>query len=310
MGIYLGIDTSNYTTSAALCDENGVIANCKKLLEVKEGERGLRQSDAVFAHTNNIAGIMAEIGEKLDGRRLTAVGCSVRPRDVDGSYMPCFKVGEALANTIGSVNGIPVYSFSHQAGHIASALYSAGRFDLMKKSFNAFHVSGGTTEILYCDGTTGRLVIENIGGTLDLNAGQAIDRTGVLIGLKFPCGPALEELALNGSLPERPSVCVKGLECNLSGLENKVKKFKEKGIEYSDIALYALSFIEKTLVKLTDNLREKYDLPVLYAGGVMSNKALKTALGKFSDTYFADKAFSADNGAGAALLARNEHLGN
>lgn len=309
MGIYLGIDTSNYTTSAALCDENGVICNCKKLLEVKEGERGLRQSDAVFAHVNNISGIMAEIGEKLDGRRLTAVGCSVRPRDVEGSYMPCFKVGEALANTIGNVNGIPVYSFSHQAGHIAAALYSAGRQDLMKKRFTAFHVSGGTTEILYCDGASGRLVIENVGGTLDLNAGQAIDRTGVLMGLKFPCGPALEELALKGSLPEKPCVCVKGLECNLSGLENKVIKFKEKGIEYSDIALYALSFVEKTLVKLTENLREKYDLPILYAGGVMSNKALKTALGKFSDTYFADKAFSADNGAGVALLARNEHLG-
>ena len=300
MGIYLGIDTSNYTTSMAVCDDNGILYNEKKLLCVKEGERGLRQSDAVFAHVNNISSVVEKIGKQS----ITAIGCSVRTRDVENSYMPCFKVGEAIARTIGSLLDVPVYEFSHQTGHVVAAAYSAGCMELLNKKFNAFHVSGGTTEILLCDGTSGEIKIENIGGTLDLNAGQAIDRTGVMLGLKFPCGMQLEEMASEGKLPETPSVCVKGLNCNLSGLENKVIGLKNKSVSDNDIALYALKFVEKTLVKLTDNLRKEYSLPIIYAGGVMSNEMIKSTLSKNQDTYFADKAFSSDNAAGIALLTR------
>ena len=306
MGIFLGIDTSNYTTSIAVCDNSGIILNEKMLLSVKEGERGLRQSDAVFAHINNISSVAQRIGKQ----NITAIGCSVKPRDVENSYMPCFKVGEAIARTVGTLFGVPVYEFSHQTGHVTAAAYSAGRMGLLHEKFNAFHVSGGTTEILLCDGTSGTIKIENIGGTLDLNAGQAIDRTGVMLGLKFPCGMQLEVMAKEGNLPETPSVCVKGLNCNLSGLENKVAGFRSKGVSDNDIALYALKFVEKTLVKLTDNLRKEYSLPIIYAGGVMSNEMIKGTLSKNKDTYFADKAFSADNAAGVALLAREAHSKN
>lgn len=300
MSVFLGIDTSNYTTSMAVCDENGILLNEKKLLEVKEGERGLRQSDAVFAHVNNIS----EIAERIGKHNITAIGCSSKPRDIEGSYMPCFKVGEAVAETMGNILGVPVFKFSHQTGHVTAAAYSAGRMDLLNSEFNAFHVSGGTTEILYCSGKSGKLVIENIGGTLDLNAGQAIDRTGVLLGVKFPCGPVLEEMSKMGKLPETPSVCVKGLECNLSGLENKVQKLKDLNTDHNDIALYTLKFVEKTLDKLTANLRKEYNLPIIFAGGVMSNEMIKKSLSKYKNTYFADRAFSADNAAGVALMTR------
>ena len=306
MSVFLGIDTSNYTTSMAICDENGVLLNERKLLEVKEGERGLRQSDAVFAHVNNIS----EIAERIGKHNIIAIGCSSKPRDAVGSYMPCFKVGEGVAETMGKILGIPTYKFSHQTGHVTAAAYSAGRIDLLNEKFNAFHVSGGTTEILYCNGTSGNVEIETIGGTLDLNAGQAIDRTGVLLGLKFPCGPKLEEMAKKGKSNESPVVCVKGLECNLSGVENKVKKFKELNVDDNTIALYVLKFVEKTLDKLTANLRMKYDLPIIFAGGVMSNAMIKESLSKYPNVFFADKEFSADNAAGIALLTRNKFLKN
>ncbi|MBQ6702529.1 MAG: peptidase M22 [Clostridia bacterium] len=303
MGVFLGIDTSNYTTSMALCDENKVLLNEKKLLLVKEGERGLRQSDAVFAHLNNLP----EIAERIGKHSITAIGCSSKPRDVEGSYMPCFKTGESFARSLGSILGVPVYHFSHQTGHIMAAAYSADCVGITEGEFNAFHVSGGTTEILHCDGKSGIVKITNIGGTLDLNAGQAIDRAGVLLGLKFPCGPALEKIAVDGTLPEIPKVCVNGLNCNLSGLENKVIGFKDKGVSSEDIALFVLSFVEKTLIKLTKNLREQYNLPILYAGGVMSNSLIKKSLSGFGNTYFADSAFSSDNAAGIALLTRMAH---
>lgn len=301
MGVFLGIDTSNYTTSMAVCDSNGILLNEKILLEVKEGERGLRQSDAVFLHIQNLPIVADRIGVQ----NITAIGVSSKPRDIEGSYMPCFKAGESFADSLSSILGVPVFKFSHQNGHVYAAAYSAKRMDLLKRKFNAFHISGGTTEMLLCDGSEGYLKIENIGGTLDLNAGQTIDRTGVLLGLKFPCGPALEALALKGRLPEKPKICVKGLKCNLSGLENKVIKFKEMGISPEDIALYTLKYVEMTLDKLTENLRNEYNLPIIFAGGVMSNGAIKKALSKYEESYFAERAFSADNAAGIAVLARD-----
>ena len=295
----IGFDTSNYTTSMALCDTNTVLQNEKMLLNVKEGERGLRQSDAVFAHINQLHLLAERIGKN----NIQAIGVSVKPRDIDGSYMPCFKVGESFARSLGSLLSVPVYTFSHQAGHTVAAAYSAGAMQLLSKKINVFHVSGGTTEILLCD----NLNMRNIGETLDLNAGQAIDRTGVLLGLKFPCGPALEELARNGTLPERPKICVKGLTCNLSGVENKVTDLIKKGAKKEDIALYALEFVKMTLDKLTDNLRNEYDLPIIYAGGVMSNKMIKNTLSKRENTFFAESAYSSDNAAGTALLAAMKH---
>jgi len=149
--------------------------------------------------------------------------------------------------------------------------------------------------------------ISVIGQTLDLNAGQAIDRAGVMLGLKFPCGPELEKLALHGTLPEKPKICVNGLSCNISGLENKVMTFLKKNIKVEDIALYTIKFIEETLDKLSDNLRNEYGLPILYAGGVMSNMIIKKSLSARDNTYFADKAFSADNAAGIALMTMKKY---
>ena len=199
--LFLGIDTSNYTTSVALCDIDGnVILNLKKLLAVKMGERGLRQSDALFSHTKNLPLIMSELKDFLDSgyrdAKVLAVGCSATPRDAEGSYMPCFLSGVAAAETASAVLGCDKYLFSHQNGHVMAALYSSGMTELLEKegSFAAFQVSGGTTELLLVTPGRDSFKIEQIGGTQDMNAGQAIDRTGVLMGLSFPCGKEMETL--------------------------------------------------------------------------------------------------------------------
>ena len=168
MASFLGIDTSNYTTSVALVEEGRVSANLKESVYVAEKERGVRQSDALFCHVKNLPVLMEELGKLPE---LTAVGYSARPRDMEGSYMPCFLAGELLGRSIGAGRGVPVYAFSHQAGHIQAALYSAGVLEWQERPFLAFHVSGGTTELLLCE----KGEIRKIGGTADLTAGQAID---------------------------------------------------------------------------------------------------------------------------------------
>ena len=315
--LFLGIDTSNYTTSAAICDGEGrIVANLKRLLPVAEGERGLRQSDALFAHSKNLPIIMGELDSFLEenypNRKILSVGYSATPRDLEGSYMPCFLAGAASAASIRAVTGSKSYAFSHQAGHIAAALYSAGRFDLLdgEKAFAAFHVSGGTTDILLVKPNGEGFSVEQIGGSADINAGQAIDRTGVLMGLKFPCGREMESIC-NESKHEKSKtrISVKGLECNLSGLENLASALYRECGDKGKVSAYCFDFIGDTLARLTENLREQFkDIPIIYAGGVMSNGRIKERLSAFDNVYFSAPEFSSDNAAGVALLGRRKYI--
>ena len=309
--VVIGIDTSNYTTSCAVCSLDGrILESYKQLLPVKEGENGLRQSDAVFAHVKNFQIISSQIKEKHAEYEIFAIGYSAYPRDAVDSYMPCFLVGKAVAEMISALYNIPVYQFSHQAGHIRAAMYSSGL--IVDGSFVAFHVSGGTTEILLAsqDEKCGYNV-EIIGGSLDLHAGQAVDRVGVKMGLGFPCGRELERLALeNRARIPTPKICVKDTYCNMSGLENLATKLYNESQNKSLVAAYVLQFLSKTIEKLTKNVRAQHsNLPVLYAGGVMSNSIIKEyLLSKLENIYFSAPEFSSDNAAGIALLACEAHL--
>lgn len=304
--VCIGIDTSNYTTSIAVCNENGeIITNIKKLLEVKEGERGLRQSDAVFAHIKNFPILAPKLFEVLENCEIEAIGVSTTPRDVEGSYMPCFMAGKAVADMLAATHQVSVYEFSHQAGHIMAALYASKNADeLLKSDFIAFHVSGGTTEALYVKPINNKFEIRIIAETADISAGQAIDRAGVMMGLKFPCGKEMEQFAiLNREKLPQTKICVKDGKCNLSGLENMAQKlYKETNNQFL-VSAYVLNFIGDTLAKLTEEIRDQYhNIPVLYAGGVMSNKLLQNKLSKFANTFFATPEYSTDNAAGISLL--------
>ena len=198
--VILAIDTSNYTTSVAVLSVEGeLIANLKRPLRVKAGERGLRQSDAVFAHTVNLPDIMAEARGYLAGRKVVAVGVSEKPRNREGSYMPCFLSGVAAAESVAAALGSPVYKFSHQCGHIMAAVYSSKNYKVLDGDFMAYHISGGTTELVTVSPTDRAFLAETVGGTADVNAGQLIDRVGVYMGLPFPSGKFIEELALQNT---------------------------------------------------------------------------------------------------------------
>ena len=304
MSLYIGIDTSNYTTSAAVYDsETGLMLQKKKLLPVKSGQLGLRQSDAVFHHTAQLHEVLGALLREINPRNIAAVGASVRPRPVSGSYMPCFTVGENTAKILSAALQIPVHAFSHQEGHVAAALFGGGRLDLMQKNFIAFHVSGGTTEAVLVNGSGSGFSCEMIAHTLDLNAGQAIDRVGLMLGLRFPCGAQLEQLALQNSRPIKTHPKLKGCDCCLSGVENLCQKLFAQGEDNPYIAAFCLEYIRQALSLMTDALLEKYSgLPLIYAGGVMSNSIIKNSFTEKYNASFAPPEYSADNAAGVAYL--------
>lgn len=309
---FIGIDTSNYTTSAAICTKDGaVVANLKIPLSVKAGECGLRQSDAVFAHVKNLPTIMRSLSGELQEMKPVAIGVSATPRPQEGSYMPCFLSGIAAAESFASAANIPLLRFSHQEGHIMAATYSANAMHLLgAERFAAFHVSGGTTEVLLCVPHASGFEIELFSATADINAGQAIDRIGVMLGLDFPCGKALEKLAeKNEKKIPKSRISVKDGHCNLSGLENMATKLWQESGDAALVAAFTLQFIGDTLVAMTKALDERIPaLSIVYAGGVMSNRYLQSRLGERENTYFAEPQFSADNAAGIALLCRKQFL--
>lgn len=309
--VIIGIDTSNYTTSVAIVDINGhVIANLKRPLQVKEGERGLRQSDALFLHTVNIPSLMQEAKEILNGNIPVAIGVSCRPRNIDGSYMPCFLAGVSAAEAASAISGAPVYSFSHQCGHIMATVFSSGREDILDSEFAAFHISGGTTELVRVKAVDSGFETEIFGGTADVNAGQIIDRIGVLMGLRFPSGPHLEELALKNikKIPKR-RVSSSGMIVNLSGLENMAAKLYYETEDKSLVSAFVLDFIGKSIIAMSEAYESKFGKTTfVYAGGVMCNSIIRKMLSEKFDSVFAEAALSADNAVGIAELTRRAFL--
>ncbi len=315
---FVGFDTSNYTTSAAVCDLDGnIVANLKTPLPVASGERGIRQSDAVFAHVKNLPELSLRLCEALRDYTPIGVGVSTRPRSVDGSYMPCFLSGVAAAHAFAAGIDAPLEKFSHQDGHVMAALYSSGQTERLLcggGKFLAFHVSGGTTELLLAHPCGEGFELALVGETADINAGQLIDRVGVMMGLDFPCGRALEALAACGSIDAQKvkTVVREGdgiIRCNLSGIENIAAKRLEEGIDKNEVAAYVFASVCDTLIKMAEMAVSKFgNIPILFSGGVMSNRLMRHKLSTMFDASFAEPEFSADNAAGIALLCRRKMM--
>ena len=298
----LGLDTSNYTTSIAFLSDDGG-ENCSRLLPVKSGELGLRQSDAVFHHTKSLPELSGRLFSHLDGRTVSAVGVSTRPRAVEGSYMPCFLVGYSHAVMLAQCLNVPLFEVSHQQGHVAAALWSADHLELMDQPHLAWHLSGGTTELLLVEPEGKNVRCKRIGGTTDISAGQLIDRTGVLLGLPFPAGKHLDALSAQAEKQDFYPVKCTGMEFSLSGMQNQVAKFADSNTP-ADTAAFALGTMCSAVLKATRNAQKEYPgLRIVFSGGVASNSMLRERT-KPLDPVFAQPQYSTDNAMGVAVLTR------
>ena len=317
MRVTLGFDTSCYTTSAAAVNEHGeVVAASRMLLPVKQGERGLRQSEAVFAHVRQMPLVTDQLKEQLAGQnvQIVAVCASSAPRDEEDSYMPVFTVGTGHAKVLSNVLNVPLYETSHQQGHIAAGLIGHCQPD---EPFVALHLSGGTTELLACEND--RLTL--LGGCADLHAGQVVDRVGVAMGLPFPAGPHLEKLAMSYDGPVESLLPVSmekdGLTCHLSGVETRAQHWiKEGKMSHEQIAAEIFDVLARTVARLLTGACQKAGAKkALVVGGVASSallrEQLKRRLAKQRvkiDVMFGQPQYSADNAAGVAAIGMKKFL--
>lgn len=306
MKCILGIDTSNYTTSAALCDvETGkIVSALKRLLPVKKGELGLRQSDAVFHHTVALPDIISQLYENTECET-AAVCVSEKPCEEKGSYMPCFLAGVSAAQTAANALGAPLFKTTHQIGHIMACLYAADKLCLSEREFICFHVSGGTTQALLVSPSENVVTAKTVSESSDLKAGQAIDRIGAALGFAFPAGAELDALAQKSLRTFKRRAVMNGSEFSLSGLQNLAQKMISDGETPADTARFTVDYIANTLEESVEYLQEKYgEMPLCFAGGVMSNKIIRERFEKKFGAYFCAPEFSSDNAAGIAVLGR------
>ncbi len=300
--IAVGLDTSNYTTSIAWYD-GSVGQNCSKLLPVKQGELGLRQSDAVFAHIKSLPELSDRLFSDIGTSEINVIGVSTRPRAVAGSYMPCFMVGFSHARLLSDAYKIPLMEVSHQQGHIAAALWSAGRMDLMDRPHLAWHLSGGTTELLLVEPEGKNVRCSKIGGTSDISAGQLIDRTGQILGLPFPSGKHLDALSKASAKSDSFSVKCTESVFSLSGVQNKVQQYYESTQSPEETAAYALRCVAKAVYRATEQALLKYPgCEVVFSGGVASNSMLRMVMQPLNPVFAAPQ-YSTDNAMGVAVLA-------
>jgi N6-L-threonylcarbamoyladenine synthase len=299
----VAFDTSNYTTSAARFDgETGF--NSGRLLDVPEGQLGLRQSDAVFAHVKRLPEVFSALG--INQREIAALGVSDRPREEEGSYMPCFLAGLSQAQTIAELLCVPLFRFSHQQGHLAAAAWSSKREDLLDAPFLAWHLSGGTTELLYVRPSGRSVTCERVGGTTDLSAGQLADRTGVMLGLGFPAGKKLDELSKRAAVKDYFKVKINGAEFSLSGLQNKTERRFAETNNPEGTAYYALRSVVYAVEQATYAAKERFgDLPLLFSGGVASNSLLREHI----EGIYGVREYCTDNALGTAVLTYRQVSG-
>lgn len=300
MTAVLGLDTSNYTTSAAVYRGDGTGCNSSRLLDVPAGALGLRQSDALFQHVRRLPGQIARLREAGALEEIRAVGASTAPRPVEGSYMPCFLAGESQAKVLAEVLDVPFFPCSHQQGHVAAACWSAGHMEYLDRPILSWHLSGGTTELLLVEPVEGMPRMTILGGAEDISAGQLIDRTGQRLGIPFPSGKELDRLAQASDTPDCFKVRLRGLGFSLSGVENQVQKRIDEGKAPQAVARFALNTIADAVRRTTERALEQYPgLPVLCSGGVASNSLLRQVMG---EAVFAQPQYSTDNAMGVAIL--------
>lgn len=309
MNVFLGVDTSAYTTSVAVVGGTGeVLADERILLQVEPGQRGLRQSEAHFAHTRNLPVLMEKLAPTLKQHRLLALGVSDRPRRLSDSYMPVFLAGLSVCRCLASVGDHPLYLLSHQEGHVKAAAHG---LPLEGRDFIAVHFSGGTSEILLVKRDMSRYDIQLILATTDLNAGQLVDRVGVVMGLPFPTGSSMEKLARNEITDLTLPSAVDARGFSFSGAETRAVAMLDQGVPQEVVAFLVFKCIANTLEKgIRAATRQAGITNVVMAGGVMANGIIRNRLterlrGSGIQLFWAPPNLSTDNAVGTAIMACN-----
>ena len=224
--------------------------------------------------------------------------------------MPVFFAGESYARSIAAALDIPLFTFSHQEGHIEAVKAFSKHSD--GQEILACHFSGGTSELLHVIDNGHGYDIEIVGGSKDIAFGQVIDRAGVAMGMRFPAGEEMDKLALDSKEISNILTPVKVKEgwLNLSGIDTQMKRALEDSNTGSLSMLTTELFTKLSdamCAMISDAVRQTGINNVIMAGGVSSSRFMRERItekltSSETDVEFSSGELSQDNAIGVAVL--------
>lgn len=306
--LILGIDTSAYTTSIAIAEAatGKIVSDLRRVLSVGKGQKGLRQQEAVFQHLKNFIELYEQID--VDLSEINTVSVSSRPRNVEGSYMPVFTVGQNFGRTIAKTLNAEYLEYSHQENHIGAALIQC--YKEINRNILAIHISGGTTEFLHVNKLNKGYEAEIIGGSRDITLGQLIDRIGTCMDFQFPCGYHMEKYLQDNTDIEKikyPSI-TKNSFINLSGMENYYKNlYMSNKYNKASVVNSLFEYVSGCILNITEQLQPQYKFDaIIVTGGVASNNIVRDKITERFNSevklVFPSISNSSDNAVGNAYL--------
>ena len=310
--VVIGFDTSNYRTSVAAVTLDGeILVNHRELLPVSSGERGLRQSDAVFAHIRQLRNSEEALREKLKGTWIAAVAASTKPRDGGESYMPVFQVGHTAGSMMAAALAFSGFRYLHsrqQTDFYHSLPVSRTRL-FLAVNLNSFLIAAVpcllmslvSAMIIQISTGAATCVPWALGQTcLQLCFFLGFCMTALLAVVKGKSGALLGVSLENGDLT-----------CHLSGAETKVQQWiREGSMAREDMAREIYDLLARTLVRMLKAGAEKSGCrEALVTGGVAASALLRQLMAERKaktrgcpEIVFGRPEMSGDNAVGVALI--------
>ena len=317
----LAIESSCDDTAAAVLKNNKVLSNVVARQSIHEEFGGVVPELASRAHQQNIVPVIDVALKKVNvtKQQLSAIAFTQGP-----GLMGSLLVGASFAKSMAMMLNIPLIAVNHMHAHILAHFIDEEEFDKPEFPFLALTISGGHTQIVKVNDF---FDMEIIGETTDDAVGEAFDKTAKILGLPYPGGPLIDQLAKDGN-PKRflfTKPKVKGLNFSFSGLKTQILYFVQKNIvenpnfieeNKNDICASVQQIIIDILMeKLKMAVEETGIKQIVIGGGVSANsgirETLKNAEKKYGWKTFVPKfEYTTDNAAMIGIVGYQKFLHN
>ncbi len=297
--ISLGVEGTAHTISIGIVEDIrgkcNVLSNIIKIYRPEKG--GIHPREAANHHANYVADLIKESIEKsgINFKDIDIISFSKGP-----GLGPCLRTAATAARALSLSLDKPIIGVNHCVAHL-----EIGRGTLYGcKDPVLLYTSGANTQVIaFAEGK-----YRVFGETLDIGIGNCLDKFGRTLGLDFPCGPKIEELAKNGKQYLDLPYSIKGMDIAFSGLLTAAEQYYKNGKKVEDICYSIQETTFAALTEITERAMahtDKYE--VLLGGGVAANKRLQDMVSTMARErgahFFApSKDLCIDNGAMIAWL--------
>lgn len=317
----LGIESSCDDTAAAVLKDNIVLSNCIANQEVHRAYGGVVPELASRAHQANIVPVVQRALSiaNIDKKELTAIAYTRGP-GLLGSLL----VGSAFAKSLALSLDIPLIEVNHMQAHLLCHFIKNEEKQPPSFPFLGVTISGGHTQLVLVEDF---FKMTQIGTTLDDAIGEAFDKCGKTMGLRYPAGPEIDKLAKQGNSEafEFPIPKVKNYDLSYSGVKtaflNLINNNVAKNPNFVANNLNDLcASIQKTLVQIIiqkiTKAKEDFNLDqVVIGGGVAANSEIRRILNEKAasaqwEVFLPPFQYTTDNAAMIGVVGYYKHMEN